>query len=233
MKRLLPFLFLAGAALGAPLDILNVSYDVTREFYQSYNRAFSAAYEKENGKAPTVDLSNGGSSKQARAVIEGLEADVVTMNQETGIDAIVKAGLIANAATNAFVQKEIGDALLTFESEVPQITKVFSPDQFDVVYPSTSILAEAPVGVVDKVVERRGTRKLATDYLEYLWSEEGQRIPVQSSFRPRSERLLAESAALFPPLRLVSVDEAFGGWAEGQRDHFADGGYFDQIYQAK
>ena len=327
MKRWLSLFLFAGSALAAPSKILNVSYDVTREFYQEYNDVFSLAYKRKHGLAPTVDLSNGGSSKQARAVIDGLEADVVTMNQETDIDAIARAGLIASnwktrlpnnsapytstivflvrkgnpkgikdwgdlvrpavsvivpnprrlatgatvtllrgrmrsrvpaeampprksssrrcsrmrrvletggrAATNTFVQKEIGDVLLTFESEVLQITKVFSPDKFDVVYPPLSILAEAPVSVVDKVVDRRGTRKLATAYLEYLWSDEGQKLAVQSYFRPRSEKLLAENAALFPLIKLVSVDEVFGGWDAVQKAHFADGGYFDQIYQAK
>ena len=288
---------------------------------------FALAYKKERGLTPTVDLSNGGSSKQARAVIDGLEADVVTMNQQTDIDAIARAGLIAGnwktrlpnnaapytstivflvrkgnpkaikdwgdlvrpgisvivpnpktsgngrysylaawayaksrpggsnaaaeefvtalfknapvletggrAATNTFVQKEIGDVLLTFESEVLQITKVFSPDKFDVVYPPLSILAEAPVSVVDQVVDRRGTRELATAYLEYLWSDDGQKLAVQSYFRPRSEKLLAENAALFPPIKLASVDEVFGGWNAVQEAHFADGGYFDRIYQAK
>jgi sulfate transport system substrate-binding protein len=328
MKTFLLALLLAvSVATAAPSNILNVSYDVTREFYQEYNSVFVQAYQKKNGIAPTVDLSNGGSSKQARAVIDGLEADVVTMNQDTDIDAIAKAGLISNswksrlpnnaapytstivflvhkgnpkaikdwgdlvspgvsvivpnpktsgngrysylaawayaksrpggskaaaaefvkalfknvpvletggrAATNTFVQKGIGDVLLTFESEVLQITKVFSPDQFEVVYPPVSILAEAPVSVVDAVVDRRGTRKLATAYLEYLWSDDGQRLAVKSYFRPRSEKLLAENAAIFPPIKLVSVDSAFGGWEAAQAAHFNDGGYFDQIYQAK
>lgn len=328
MKTFLLALLLAvSVATAAPSNILNVSYDVTREFYQEYNSVFAQAYQKKNGIVPTVDLSNGGSSKQARAVIDGLEADVVTMNQDTDIDAIAKAGLISTswksrlpnnaapysstivflvrkgnpkaikdwgdlvnpgvsvivpnpktsgngrysylaawayaklrpggstaaaaefvkalfqnvplletggrAATNAFVQKGIGDVLLTFESEVLQITKVFSPDQFEVVYPPVSILAEAPVSVVDAVVDKRGTRKLATAYLEYLWSEEGQKLAVKAYFRPRSEKLLAENAAIFPPIRLVSVDSAFGGWEAAQAAHFKDGGYFDQIYQAK
>jgi sulfate/thiosulfate transport system substrate-binding protein len=326
MKRWLFLLLFAGSAVAAPSNILNVSYDVTREFYQEFNFVFARAYKKTHGLAPTVDLSNGGSSKQARAVIDGLDADVVTMNQETDIDAIAKAGLIADnwkdrlpnnaaaytstivflvrkgnpkgikdwgdlvragvsvivpnpktsgngrysylaawayakwrpggsdaaaeefvkalfknaplletggrAATNTFVQKEIGDVLLTFESEVLQITKVFSPDKFDVVYPPLSFLAEAPVSVVDKVVDRRGTRELATAYLEYLWSEDGQKLAVRSYFRPRSERLLAENTTLFPPIKLVSVDD-FGGWDAVQEAHFADGGYFDKIYQAK
>jgi sulfate/thiosulfate-binding protein len=327
MKLWLLSLVFTVSAMAAPSNILNVSYDVTREFYQEYNLAFALAYKTKNGFAPTVDLSNGGSSKQARAVIDGLEADVVTMNQETDIDAIAKAGLIdgnwksrlpnnsapytstivflvrkgnprgikdwgdlvapglsviipnpktsgngrysylaawayaklrpgggdaaagqfvkalfknipvletgGRAATNTFVQKEIGDVLLTFESEVLQIIKVFSPDKFDVIYPPLSILAEAPVSVVDKVVDKRGTRQLATDYLEYLWSEDGQKLAVQSYFRPRSEKLLAENANLFPEIRLVSVDEVFGGWQAAQNAHFVDGGFFDQIYQAK
>ena len=327
MKYWLLGLVLATTAFAGPATILNVSYDVTREFYQEYNVVFARAYQATNGIAPTVELSNGGSSKQARAVIDGLEADVVTMNQETDIEAIVKAGLIdrdwksrlpnnsapytstivflvrkgnpkgikdwgdlvapgvsvivpnpktsgngrysylaawayaklrpgggeaaaeqfvralfrnvpvletgGRAATNTFVQKEIGDVLLTFESEVLQITKVFSPDKFDLIYPPVSILAEAPVSVVDKVVERRGTRQLATDYLEYLWSDDGQKLAVQSYFRPRSEKLLAENADLFPEIKLVSVAEVFGGWEAAQRAHFADGGFFDQIYQAK
>jgi sulfate/thiosulfate transport system substrate-binding protein len=137
------------------------------------------------------------------------------------------------AATNTFVQKEIGDVLLTFESEVLQITKVFSPDKFDVIYPAVSILAEAPVSVVDEVVDRRGTRQLATDYLAHLWSDDGQKVAVHSYFRPRSEKLLAENADLFPEIRLLSVDDVFGGWEAAQRAHFADGGFFDQIYHGK
>ncbi|HEY5741059.1 MAG TPA: sulfate ABC transporter substrate-binding protein [Terrimicrobiaceae bacterium] len=327
MKLWLISLYFAASALAAPSNILNVSYDVTREFYQGYNEAFALAYQKKNGFAPTVDLSNGGSSKQARAVIDGLEADVVTMNQQTDIDAIAESGLIAEnwqsrlpnnsapytstivflvrkgnpkgikdwgdlvgpgvsvivpnpktsgngrysylaawayaklrpggsdaaagefvkalfknvpvletggrAATNTFVQKEIGDVLLTFENEVLQITKAFSPDKFDVIYPPMSILAEAPASVVDKVVDRRGTRQLASDYLEYLWSEDGQKLAAQWYFRPRSDKLLAENAELFPPIKLVSVDEVFGGWASAQKAHFSDGGFFDQIYEAK
>jgi sulfate/thiosulfate-binding protein len=327
MKSWLLSLILTTSAVAAPANILNVSYDVTREFYQQYNNVFAQAYQEKTGITPTVELSNGGSSKQARAVIDGLDADVVTMNQETDIDAIVKAGLIESgwksrlpnnsapytstivflvrkgnpknikdwgdliapgvsviipnpktsgngrysylaawayaklrpgggeaaaeqfiralfgnvpvletggrAATNTFVQKEIGDVLLTFESEVLQITKVFSPDKFDVIYPPLSILAEAPVSVVDRVVDRRGTRELATDYLEYLWSDDGQKLAVHSYFRPRSEKLLAENAHLFPEIKLVSVDDVFGGWEAAQRAHFVDGGLFDQIYQAK
>lgn len=328
MRFFLAVLFAALAgAVAAPPDILNVSYDVTREFYQEYNAAFAGDYQAKHGVTPKIDLSNGGSSKQARAVIDGLEADVVTMNQETDIDAIAQAGLIApdwkkrlpdnaapytstivflvrkgnpkgikdwndlvkpgvsvivpnpktsgngrysylaawayakaqpsgddatatkfvqalfknvpvletggRAATTTFVQKELGDVLLTFESEVQQIIKTFSPGQFAIVYPSQSILAEAPVSVVDKVVDKRGTRELATAFLDYLWSDQGQRLAAKFYFRPRSAKILAENAALFPPIPLVGVAQVFGGWAAAQKTHFADGGIFDQIYQGK
>ena len=327
MKRWLLSLFFAGSALAAPSNILNVSYDVTREFYQEYNLAFALAYQKKNGVAPTVDLSewwikqtsprrnrrargrcgddesgdrhrchrqggliannwksrlpNNAAPYTSTIVFlvrkgnpKGIKdwgdlvrpgVSVIVPNPKTsgngrysylaawayaksrpgGSDAaaaeFVKA-LFKNvpvletggrAATNTFVQKEIGDVLLTFESEVLQITKVFSPDKFDVVYPPLSILAEAPVSVVDKVVDKRGTRKLATAYLEYLWSDDGQKLAVQSYFRPRSDKLLVENAALFPRIKLVSVESVFGGWDAAQKVHFADGGYFDQIYQAK
>ncbi len=327
MKKILLYLMAAGTALAAPTTILNVSYDVTREFYGDYNKAFLAAYKAKSGVDAKIDVSNGGSSKQAGSVIDGLPADVVTMNQASDIDAIAKAGLInadwktrlpnnaapytstivflvrkgnpkgikdwsdlvkagtsvivpnpktsgngrysylsawiyakaqagatdatagafvkalfknvpvletgGRGATNAFVQKEIGDVLLTFESEVLQITKVFSPDSFDVVYPSVSVLAEAPVSVVDRVVDRRGSRELATAYLEYLWSDEGQKIAAKYYLRPRNEKLLAENTAIFPAIKLVSVEDAFGSWADAQKIHFADNGLFDQIYQAK
>jgi sulfate transport system substrate-binding protein len=324
MKRLLIYLLAAAPAMAEPSNILNASYDVTREFYQDYNGVFAKAWKDKTGKDVTVDLSNAGSSKQARAVIEGLEADVVTMNQETDIDAIVKAGLISpdwkkrlpdnaapytstivflvrkgnpkgikdwndlakpgvsvivpnpktsgngrysylaawafakslpngsdasaaelvgaifknapvletggRGATTAFVQKEIGDVLLTFESEVLQILKT-EGEGVEVVYPSVSILAEAPVSVVDKVADSRGSRELATGFLEYLWSDEGQNLVAKYYFRPRSEKVLAANAATFPPIKLVTVDETFGGWAEAQKTHFADGGRFDAIYQ--
>lgn len=317
----------AGLAHASPSNILNVSYDVTREFYGEFNPAFAQAYRTKHGIAPTLDLSNGGSSKQAGAVINGLEADVVTMNQETDINAIVNAGLIAKdwksrlpdnsspytstivflvrkgnpkaikdwsdlvkpgvavvvpnpktsgngrysylaawafakslpggtdesaaefvkalfknvpvldqggrAATSTFQQKELGDVLLTFESEALQITKSFAVGQFDLVYPSQSILAEAPASVVDKVVDKRGTRELATEYLKYLWSDEGQKLAVKHYFRPRNAALLVENAALFPAIKLVSIDESFGDWATAHKTHFADGGSFDKIYQAK
>ena len=132
------------------------------------------------------------------------------------------------AATTTFAQREIGDALATFESEVPLITREFG-DHFEVVYPATSILAENPVSIVDKVVDRKGTRKQAEAYLKYLWSDEGQEIAAQQALRPRSARLLAKYARQFPKLQLFTVDEVFGGWKKAQKDHFDDGAMYDRI----
>jgi len=324
--KIFPVTILAVAAMlraeAAPL--LNASYDVTREFYADYNAAFAKHWTGAGNAPVAIEQSHGGSSKQARAVVDGLAADVVTMNQDTDIQLIADAGLIApdwrkrlpdhaapytspivflvrkgnpreikdwpdlvkpgveviipnpktsgngrysymaawafarnsaggndakakefvgalfrNApllpaggrdATNAFDQRGLGDVLLTFESEALQITRVFSPGKYEVVTPGSSILAEAPVSVVDKVVDKHDTRAVATEYLKYLWSDEGQQIAVKHFFRPRSQELLAANAALFPKLELHTVDETFGGWGEAQK-HFADGGTFDSIFQ--
>lgn len=306
----------------APTKLLNVSYDVTREFYRDYNEAFARHWKAEKKGELLIDQSHAGSSKQARAVVDGLAADVVTMNQDTDIQLIANAGLVAKDwrtrlpdhaapytstivflvhagnpngiedwsdltkpgtqviipnpktsgngrysylaawtyaqanrlnpeefeaalfrnvpilptggrdATNAFVQRGIGDALLTFESEALQIVKTIGAGQFEIVTPPSSILAEAPVSVVDKVVDQHGTRKAATEYLEYLWSGEGQQLAVKHYFRPRTPALLEANSALFPKLQLITVDEAFGSWNEAQK-HFLDGGSFDSIYQTK
>ncbi|MDD5201388.1 MAG: sulfate ABC transporter substrate-binding protein [Terrimicrobiaceae bacterium] len=317
-------LAVAATLHAAPSSLLNVSYDVTREFYRDYNEAFVRHWQAEKHAPITIDQSHAGSSKQARAVLDGLQADVVTMNQDTDIQLLADAGLVAadwrtrlpdhaapytstivflvrngnpkgikdwpdlvkpgveviipspktsgngrysylaawaaaktapdgsdakarefvgalfkNApilppggrdATNAFVQRGLGDALLTFESEALQIAKVFSPGAYEVVTPASSILAEAPVSVVDRVVDKRGTREPATAYLQYLWSDEGQKLAVKHFFRPRAAALLAANAGIFPPLQLRTVDEIFGGWKEAQK-HFQDGGTFDAIYQ--
>lgn len=308
-------------ALAAGPQLLNVSYDVAREFYKQYNPLFVAHWKKTTGEDVSVNQSHGGSSKQARSVADGIEADVVTMNQANDIDflanqklvpadwakrlpnnsapststsvilvrkgnpkgikewadlgrpgisvvipnpkvtgngrysylaawgATIKGGgdaakardlvtrIFANvpvfdgggrAATTTFAQRNIGDALATFESEVPLILKEFGGD-FDVVYPSISILAENPVSVVDKVVDRKGTRKQAEAYLKYLWSDEGQELFAQLHLRPRSEKVLAKHAAVFPKIKLFTVDEVFGGWTKAQKDHFDDGGVYDQV----
>ncbi|HEY8900193.1 MAG TPA: sulfate ABC transporter substrate-binding protein [Chthoniobacterales bacterium] len=324
MKILFATLALAAATAlhAAPTTLLNVSYDVTREFYKDYDDAFTKHWKADKNTDITIEQSHAGSSKQARAVVDGLQADVVTMNQDTDIDLIAKAGLIApdwrtrlpdhaapytstivflvrkgnpkgiedwsdlvepgveiiipnpktsgngrysylaawayakaagkdpqefvaalfknvpvlpaggRDATSTFVQRGVGDVLLTFESETLQIARVFSPNDYDIVTPSSSILAESPVSVVDKVVDKRGTREVATEYLKYLWSHEGQQLAVKYFFRPREESLLTANAKLFPALKLYTIDEVFGGWSEAQK-HFKDGGTFDAIYQPR
>ncbi|HZE90128.1 MAG TPA: sulfate ABC transporter substrate-binding protein [Rhizobacter sp.] len=305
--------------------LLNVSYDVAREFYKDYNAAFIKQWKKTTNEDLSINQSHGGSSKQARAVIDGLEADVVTMNQSSDIDAIatrakllpvdwakrlpnnsapttsttvilvrkgnpkgikdwsdlakpgvsvvipnpkitgngrytyvaawgalVKGGatpaqvretvqkIFANvpvfdgggrAATTTFAQRNIGDALATFESEVNLIKSEFG-DNFDVVYPQWSILAENPVAVIDKVVDKKGTRQQAEAYLKYLWSDEAQEIAAKHQLRPRSAALLAKYAKDFPANKTFTIDEAFGGWSNAQKEHFDDGAIYDQIILA-
>jgi len=331
LKRLLLILFAASLAAGAApaaaeVTILNASYDVAREFYKDYNAAFVEYWKKQTGETVTVKQSHGGSSKQARAVADGLEADVVTMNQANDIDLLhqrgqlvpaewqkrlpnnsvpytstsvflvrkgnpknirdwddlVKPGvqvivpnpktsgngrytylaawgyvlkkggteeqardfvarLFANVpildtggrgATATFTQRNIGDVLITFENEVFLIKKELGED-FDIVYPSWSIAAENPVSVVDKVVDRRGTRKVAEAYLQYLYSPEGQNIAAKHYYRPVVESVAKQYAHQFKPIKLFTVDELFGGWQQAQKKHFDDGGVFDQIYQKK
>jgi sulfate transport system substrate-binding protein len=302
--------------------LLNVSYDVSREFYKDYNTAFAAYWKKTAGEDLTLNQSHGGSSKQARSVIDGLEADVITMNQANDIDVLFeKAALIpadwakrlpdnsapttsvsvilvrkgnpknirdwsdlgragvsviipnpktsgngrytylaawgaalkngvaqaaaqalverifanvpvldggGRGATTTFAQREMGDALVTFESEVPLIKREFGGD-YEVIYPAWTVLAENPVSVVDKVVDKKGTRKQAEAYLKYLWSEEGQEIVAKHHLRPRNAKVLAKYAKDFPKVNTFSVDELFGGWKKAQKEHFDDGGTYDQI----
>jgi sulfate transport system substrate-binding protein len=313
----------AASPLRADTEILNVSYDVTREFYKDVNAAFSKRWREKTGETVTVKQSHGGSSKQARAVVDGLQADVVTMNQASDIDmlhelarlvpadwqnrlpnrsspttsttvflvrkgnpkkirdwsdlvkpgvgvivpnpktsgngrysylaaygAAVKSGksreqarafvrdLFKNVpvldtggrgATTTFVQRGIGDALLTFENEVFLIKQELGGETFEVVYPSISVLVENPVAVVDAVVDKKGTRKLAQAYLEFLYSDEGQALAVKHRLRPRSPELLAKNAKAFPKLKLFTVEEVFGGFKALQKEHFDDGAQFDQI----
>jgi sulfate transport system substrate-binding protein len=310
----------------ADLTILNVSYDPTRELYQDFNAAFAKYWKAKTGQDVTINVSNGGSGKQARAVIDGLEADVVTLGLAYDIDAISeKASLLpanwqsrlpdnsspytstivflvrkgnpkeikdwpdvfkpgisvvvanpktsggarwaylaawgyalrapggdedkakqfvaqfyknvpvldsgARGSTTTFVERGIGDVLVCWENEAYLAVNHFGKDKFQIVYPSTSILAEPPVAIVDKVVDRRGTRAVAQAYLEYLYSSEGQEIAAKHYFRPR----LASVAAKYDPdlskLKLFTIDEVFGGWQAAQKKHFADGGVFDQLYQ--
>ncbi|MFT3816645.1 MAG: sulfate ABC transporter substrate-binding protein [Rubrivivax sp.] len=326
---LLP-LALSLAAAAAPaaardLALLNVSYDVSREFYKDYNAVFAAHWKKTAGEDLTLNQSHGGSSRQARSVADGLEADVITMNQHNDIDVLwergklipqdwakrlpnnsspttslsvilvrkgnpknirdwsdlgrpgigviipnpktsgngrytylaawgagLKAGLSADAAkalvtrifanvpvldgggrgaTTTFAQRELGDALVTFESEAPLIRQEFG-DKFEVVYPSRTILAENPVSVVDRVVDKKGTRRQAEAYLQYLYSEAGQEVAAKHHLRPRSEKVLAKYAKQFPPVATFTVDEVFGGWTQAQKDHFNDGAAYDQVIAA-
>ena len=332
MSRLihsLSFALLAVAASSsfAQSSLLNVSYDVSRDFYKDYNPLFQKHWKAKSGESVELKQSHAGSSKQVRAVADGLEADVVTMNQASDVDFLAEKGLVAkdytkkfpnnaspytstmvfivrkgnpkslkdwpdlvkagvqvilphpkstgngrysylaawgyalkqpggndksaqdfvgkllkNAplfasggrdATTTFMQRKIGDVLVSFESEAELIAKEFGKGEFDVVYPSLSILTEFPVAIVDKVVDKRATRKLAQEYLDYLWSKEGQEIAAQNYLRPRDAELLKKYAAQFPPIKTFTVDEVFGGWAKAYPAHFKDGGSFDQIYQSK
>lgn len=308
----------------AETTILNVSYDVTREFYKEFNQAFIEDWKKKHGELIVVNQSHGGSSKQARAVADGLAADVITMNQSTDIDILVSRNLIpedwqsrlpANSAptasttvflvrkgnpknirnwddlvkpgiavvipnpktsgngrysylagwghvirqggseaqaqgyvrrlfknvpvldaggrgaTTTFVQRGIGDVLLTFENEVALIAKELGGDLFEVVYPTTSILAENPIALVDKVVDKRKTRNVAQAYLDFHYSETGQSIAVKHALRPSTSNAISKYQDRFPAIDLFTVDEIFGSWKNAQKVHFADGGLFDQIYQ--
>lgn len=321
----------AGAGSGSGSDkevtIINVSYDPTRELYTEFNAAFAKHWEKESRQKVTIEQSHGGSGKQARAVVDGLEADVVTLALAFDIDAIAKVNLLntdwqkrleqnsapytstivfvvrkgnpkgikdwndlvkpgvsvitpnpktsggarwnylaawgyalkhngndeeqarkfvadlfanvevldsgARGSTTTFAQRGLGDVFLSWENEAFLIGKEFGQDKFEVVIPSLSILAEPPVTVVDKVVDKRGTRKVAEAYLNYLYTEEGQEIAAKNFYRPRLEKVAAKYADKFPKIELFTIDEVFGGWAKAQATHFADGGVFDQIYQPK
>ncbi|MDR5170641.1 sulfate ABC transporter substrate-binding protein [Methylobacillus flagellatus] len=314
------------SALAADVTLLNVSYDPTRELYQEYNNVFAKYWQAKTGDKITIKTSHGGSGKQARAVIDGLQADVVTLALAYDVDALQeKAKLIpkdwikrlpdnsspytstivflvrkgnpknikdwddlakpgvkvitpnpktsggarwnylaawaygqkkfnndesktrefigkilknvpvldsgARGSTTTFVERGIGDVLLAWENEAFLAQKELGPDKFEIVAPSLSILAEPSVSVVDKVVDKRGTRKVAEAYLEHLYSEEGQEIAAKNYYRPRLESVAKKYEKFFPKLSLVTIDSAFGGWQKAQKTHFADGGTFDQIYQ--
>ncbi len=313
------------AAQSKPATLLNVSYDPTRELYQEINAAFAKAWQAKTGQAVTINQSHGGSGKQARAVIDGLEADVVTLALAYDVDALNRVGKLipadwqkrlpgnstpytstivllvrkgnpkhikdwddlgkpgisvvtpnpktsggarwnylaaweygkrklgsdqkaqefvtrlyknvpvldsgARGSTTTFVQRGIGDVLIAWENEALLATEKLGPNQFEIVVPSVSILAEPPVTIVDKVVDRRGTRKVAEAYLQFLYSAEGQEIAAKHHYRPRTPEVLARYAAKFPKITLFTIDEAFGGWSKAQQTHFDDGGIFDKIYE--
>jgi sulfate transport system substrate-binding protein len=331
LRRLLLGAALSAATIGAQakdITLLNVSYDPTRELYADFNKAFAAYWKAKTGDALTVKQSHGGSGKQARSVIDGLESDVVTLALAYDIDEIaerakllapdwqkrlqhnsspytstyiflvrkgnpkgikdwgdlVKPGVSvitpnpktsggarwgylaaygwalkqpggndakakefvtrlyanvpvldsgARGSTVTFAERGVGDVLLAWENEAHLSLKEFGADKFDIVYPPSSILAEPPVAVVDKVVDKRGTRVVAQAYLDYLYTAEGQEIAAKHFYRPIDEKVAARHAKSFPKLSLFTIDEVFGGWAKAQKTHFADGGVFDQVYTKK
>lgn len=320
-------LFVGPSLIGAETKLLNASFDIARELFNQINPAFAAQWQKQTGEKITINQSHAGSSKQARAVIDGLAADVVTFNQVTDVEAVAAKGLIpadwrqrlpnnsspfsstivflvrkgnpkvikdwndlvkpgisvivpnpktsgngrysylaayayalkhnggddakarefvtalfrnapvldsgGRGATTTFAEREIGDVLLTFEAEVFLTIKEFGAGKFDAVVPSYSIEAEMPVAVVEKGTARRGTTKAATAYLQFLYSDEGQEIIAKNFYRPRSVAVAEKFSPQFGKLEQFSVDFVFGGWSKAQKTHFAEGGVFDQIYQAK
>ncbi len=331
-RHLLAALALSALAVGAAhakdVALLNVSYDPTRELYVDFNRAFAAHWKQKTGDTVTVRQSHGGSGKQARSVIDGLDADVVTLALAYDVDELAaKARLIpadwqkrlphnsapytstyvflvrkgnpkgirnwddlvkpgvsvvtanpktsggarwgylaaygyalkapggndakardfvarlfanvpvldsgARGSTVTFAERHIGDVLLAWENEAQLSLKEFGADRFEIVYPPVSILAEPPVAVVDRNVDRKGTRAVAQAYLEYLYTPQGQEIAARHFYRPIDAQVAAAHARRFPKLNLFSIDEVFGGWTKAQQTHFNDGGVFDQIYTRK
>ena len=315
-------LFISGNVL-AQKTLLNVSYDPTRELYQEFNAAFAKHWQAQTKEAVKIQQSHGGSGKQARSVIDGLEADVVTLALANDINAIAeKAKLLpedwqkrlalnstpytstiiflvrkgnpkgiknwddlarpgvsvitpnpktsggaqwnylaawefgkrrygedkvqefvrniyknvpvldsgARGSTTTFVERGVGDVLISWENEAFLALKEYGADKFEIVIPSLSILAEPPVAVVDKVVDKKGTRQIAEAYLQYLYSEEGQEIAAKHFYRPSDPKIAEKHAGKFPKIELFKIDDAFGGWKNAHKAHFADGGTFDQIY---
>ena len=312
------------AAAAKPVQLLNVSYDPTRELYVEFNAAFAKYWKAKAGDDVTVKQSHGGSGKQARSVIDGLQADVVTLALAGDIDALHEMGKLipkdwiqrlpqnsapytstivfvvragnpkgikdwddlvkpgvsvvtpnpktsggamwnylaawefarrkygseekarefvaqlyknvavldsgARGSTTTFVQRGIGDVFISWENEAFLAQKEFGKDKFPIVAPSLSILAEPSVSIVDRVVRKKGTEAMAKAYLEFLYSDEGQEIAARNFYRPRNEAIAAKYSSRFVKMNLVTIDEAFGGWAKAKRVHFADGGTFDQIY---
>jgi sulfate transport system substrate-binding protein len=314
----------AGSAYAADVTLLNVSYDPTRELYVDFNKAFATAYQKETGKSIEIKQSHGGSGSQARSVIDGLKADVVTLALAYDIDAIAAKGLLATdwqkrlqrnsspytstivflvrtgnpkgikdwddlikpgvsvitpnpktsggarwnylaawgyalkkygsedkakqfvgnifknvpvldtgarGSTVTFVERGVGDVLLAWENEAYLALKEFGKDKFQIVVPSVSILAEPPVAVVDKVVDRKGTRAAAEAYLKYWYTKEAQEIAGRNFYRPTDPEVAKKYAGSFAKVDLFTIDDVFGGWTKAQKTHFTDGGVFDQIYK--
>jgi len=327
IRRVLPVLaglLFASSAFAADVTLLNVSYDPTRELYADFNKAFVSAYQKETAKSVEIKQSHGGSGSQARAVIDGLQADVVTLALAYDIDAVAAKGLIpadwqkrlplnaspytstivflvrkgnpkgikdwddliksgvsvitpnpktsggarwnylaawgyalkksgsadkakqfvgdlyknvpvldtgARGSTVTFVERGVGDVLLAWENEAFLAQREFGKDKFEIVSPPLSILAEPPLSVVDAVADKKGTRAVAEAYLKYWYSREGQEIAARNSYRPRDSEIAKEYEKSFAKVELFTIDDVFGGWAKAQKEHFAEGGIFDQIYK--
>ncbi|WP_375777237.1 sulfate ABC transporter substrate-binding protein [Bradyrhizobium sp. ma5] len=327
IRRMLPLvagLLWASSAFAADYSLLNVSYDPTRELYVDFNKAFAAAYQKETGKSVEIKQSHGGSGSQARSVIDGLQADIVTLALAYDIDAIAGKGLLpadwqkrlplnaspytstivflvrkgnpkgikdwddlikpgvavitpnpktsggarwnylaawgyaqkkfgsvdkakkfvadlyqnvpvldtgARGSTVTFVERGVGDVLLAWENEAFLALREFGPDKFEIVAPAQSILAEPPVAVVDAVADKKGTRAVAEAYLKYWYTKEGQEIAARNSYRPRDPEIAKEYEKSFAKVELFTIDDVFGGWTKAQKEHFAEGGIFDQIYK--
>jgi sulfate transport system substrate-binding protein len=307
------------------IKLLNVSYDPTRELYQAFNASFAKYWKQKTGQIVTINQSHGGSGKQARAVIDGLEADVVTLALAYDIDAIAENSKLlpkdwqkrlpnnstpytstiiflvrkgnpkkikdwddlvrkdvsvitpnpktsggarwnylaawgyslkkyngdetkvkdfikrlyqnvpvldagARGSTTTFVERGLGDVLIAWENDAFLALKEFGADKFEIVAPSLSILAEPPVAIVDKVVDKHKTRAVAQAYLDYLYSEEGQKIAAENFYRPRLQSVAKKYEKNFPKINLITIDKVFGGWQKAQKTHFADGGLFDQLY---
>jgi sulfate transport system substrate-binding protein len=315
-----------GGSAGGAVQLLNASYDPTRELYEDINAAFATSWKTKTGQEVTIKQSHGGSGKQARSVIDGLQADVVTLALAYDVDALAPSGLVpatwqsrlphnsapftstivflvrkgnpkgikdwddlakegvsvitpnpktsggarwnylaawgyelkrsggdeakakelvgrifknvpvldsgARGSTTTFVERGLGDVLLAWENEALLAVNKLGKDKLEIVVPSVSILAEPPVAIVDKVVDKRGTRAAAQAYLDFLYTEEGQKLAAKHYYRPTLPAVLAASEAVFPKLALFTIDEVFGGWQKAQKAHFADGGVFDQIYQS-
>lgn len=315
----------SSSATPGAVELLNVSYDPTREFYQEFNESFSAYWKEKKGQTVTIKQSHGGSGKQSRSVIDGLEADIVTLALAYDIDALGEKQLIpqdwqkrlpdnsspytstivflvrkgnpkgikdwndlvkpdvqvitpnpktsggarwnylaawgyalkqsngdqekakafiaelfkhvpvldsgARGATTTFVEREIGDVLLAWENEAFLAVNSLGKDKVEIVVPPVSILAEPPVTVVDKYVDKHGTREVSEEYLKYLYSEKGQELAAKHFFRPTLKSVAEKNANQFPTLELFTIQDVAGSWADAQKAHFSDGGIFDQIYK--
>jgi sulfate/thiosulfate-binding protein len=324
LTALLTVVALAAPVFAKDIELLNVSYDPTREFYSEYNKLFAAHWKAQTGDSVTIKQSHGGSGKQARSIIDGLQADVATLALAGDIDALHQNGRLipadwlgrlpkqsapytstivflvragnpfkvkdwddlakpgisvitpnpktsggaqwnylaawefarrkygsdaaakdfvsklyknvpvldsgARGSTTTFVQRGVGDVFISWENEAFLALKEFGADKFEIVVPSLSILAQPSVTVVDKFAKKKGNEAIAKAYLEYLYSEEAQDIIGKNFYRPTSEAAAAKYAATFPKVELFTIDQAFGGWTKAKKDHFSDGGTFDQIY---